>query len=432
VVSKKGNGQGGNIIIKREEIIEGGHHGGAWKVAYADFVTAMMAFFLLMWLLNATTEKQRRGLADYFAPSNAIATKTSGSGLPFGGRTPFDNGSMVSDKGAQTVKPGRSTAAVAPDDADADMSDQALAPRQIDDDGDPAPAQLARSNADDSGEDGGSKKMQSPQTEPNADDRAATADKAREERAQRVAQERANFDQAAEQMRAALQADPDLAAFAHQLSIDITPEGLRIQLLDEDRQPMFASGSTVLNDRARLIVQKIAPMIAKLPEPISITGHTDAEPYHGGGMTNWDLSTERANATRRLLAESGLADQRFKSVAGTADRDLLLPGDPRAAANRRIVIVVLRQIPASGRDTPAAAERPAAVSPTPNPARAAAGEGGDAAAPRGTVGPSGASPQATGTGVAAPAGGARTQPASPPRKSPQSPVTGAQPGARAP
>src|ERR1700710_2262427 len=95
------------IVLKKEEIIEGGHHGGAWKVAYADFVTAMMAFFLLMWLLNATTEEQRKGLADYFAPSNLMSHGVSGTGQPFGGRTAFDDGTLISDRGALEVTDGK-------------------------------------------------------------------------------------------------------------------------------------------------------------------------------------------------------------------------------------------------------------------------------------------------------------------------------------
>src|ERR1700677_4491303 len=93
------------VIIKKEEVVEGGHHGGAWKIAYADFVTAMMAFFLLMWLINSTTEDQRRGIADYFTPSNAWSHASSGSRLPFGGHTPFDHGDMLSDRGAESVRP---------------------------------------------------------------------------------------------------------------------------------------------------------------------------------------------------------------------------------------------------------------------------------------------------------------------------------------
>jgi chemotaxis protein MotB len=126
------------------------------------------------------------------------------------------------------------------------------------------------------------------------------------------------------------------------LAIDQTPEGLRIQLLDEEKQPMFATGSATMNDRAKLLLQKIGPVLSKLPEPVSIAGHTDAAPYKGDGKSNWDLSTERANATRRLLTEVGLQEGRIRSVTGNADRELLLPADPLAAANRRIAIVVLR------------------------------------------------------------------------------------------
>ncbi len=363
------------IVIRREEVVEGGHHGGAWKVAYADFVTAMMAFFLLMWLINATTEAQRRGLADYFTPNNILSHSNSGSGRPFGGRTPFDDGSLVSDRGAMTVVPGKSTAAVAPDDMDAPMSTQDVQPRSQDStDGDPAPAQRAergatvgdrnagsgasRATIDAAGEDGsrapgadlgwttGSENGRAGTGVAGSDQKrtadAAAARKAAAETAAREKAEKASFEQATQQIREAIRADPALAAIAKQIAIDQTPEGLRIQLLDEDRLPMFPTGSSTLNDRARLVLQKISPILAKLPEDISISGHTDAAPFHGGDRSNWELSSERANATRRLLVDAGLAEGRFRSVTGNADRDLLLPADPLAAANRRIAIVALR------------------------------------------------------------------------------------------
>jgi chemotaxis protein MotB len=137
--------------------------------------------------------------------------------------------------------------------------------------------------------------------------------------------------------------DPALADLARQLSIDMTPEGLRVQIMDEEQQPMFATGSAVPNDRARLLLQKVAPVLMKLPQPISIAGYTDAAPFPGPGRTNWELSAERANATRRLLVDGGLPEGRIQSVTGHADRDPLLPADPLAAANRRIAIVVLRE-----------------------------------------------------------------------------------------
>ncbi len=363
------------IVIRREEVVEGGHHGGAWKVAYADFVTAMMAFFLLMWLINATTEAQRRGLADYFTPNNALSHSNSGSGQPFGGHTPFDDGSLVSDRGAMTVIPGKSTATVAPDDADSPMSTGDVQPRSQDTaDGDPTPVNRAERGATvgdrnagpgasgttigAGGEDGrrasgpdqgrttanenGRAGIAAAGSDPKRDADAAAARKAAVAKAAGEKAEKAAFEQAAQQIREAIQADPALAAIAKQIAIDQTPEGLRIQLLDEDHLPMFPTGSSALNDRARLILQKIAPILAKLPEDIAISGHTDAAPFHGGDRSNWELSSERANATRRLLVDAGLAEGRFRSVTGNADRDLLLPADPLAAANRRIAIVALR------------------------------------------------------------------------------------------
>ncbi len=383
-MAKKPDGGKRPIIVRREEVVEGGHHGGAWKVAYADFVTAMMAFFLLMWLLNATTEAQRRGLADYFTPNNLMSHTNSGSGQPFGGRTPYDAGSLISDRGAMTIAPGKSTATVAPDDADEPTSSVEVQPRLRDDgDGDPASAQVATRGTALAGMSGGAGRVageggadgtrpdaqrdagalartgqdqMSPQDHAGADaaarlhaavtakDKAARDQADKAERAEKAAEqaEKAAFDKAAGQIRDAVRSDPTLSVIANQIAIDMTPAGLRIQLMDEDRLPMFPSGSATPNDRAQLILHKIAPILARMPEQISVSGHTDATPYRGTDKTNWELSAERANATRRLLVESGLPESRLRSVSGNADRDLLLPADPFAAANRRIAIVALR------------------------------------------------------------------------------------------
>ena len=161
-------------------------------------------------------------------------------------------------------------------------------------------------------------------------------------RAEAERQEKVAFEAAAQQIRDAVKADPALADLGRQLAIDMTPEGLRIQIMDEVKLPMFATGSADPNERARLLLQKVVPVLAKLPQAISIAGHTDAAPFAGTGRTNWELSAERANATRRLLVEGGLPDGRFRSVTGNADKDPLLPADPLAAANRRIAILVLR------------------------------------------------------------------------------------------
>jgi len=171
-------------------------------------------------------------------------------------------------------------------------------------------------------------------------------------RAEQERQERAAFEAAATQIREAIQSDPALADLARQLAIDITPDGLRIQLLDEDRQAMFATGSATPNDRARALLLKITPVLTKLPQPISIAGHTDAAPYRGTERSNWELSADRANATRRTLVDAGLAPDRIRTVTGHADRDLLLPADPLAAANRRIAILVQHTNRASGPHAP--------------------------------------------------------------------------------
>ncbi len=373
----KQNGKGPTIVIRREEIVEGGHHGGAWKVAYADFVTAMMAFFLLMWLLNATTEEQRKGLADYFSPNNIMSRASSGTGQPFGGNSATVKGSLASDRGAVQITHGKAPVVEA-DEEDVPEAAQAAPSRVRSDDPDadavPAKSEMtinaaAAGGATASQERSGNQlgtihatltpvPKGSPGGARGTDNRGAGApsgsptdfgatDAVRaptqaEIRAERARSEKAQFEAAAEQIREAVRADPALAELAGQLAIDLTPEGLRIQILDEERSPMFTSGSAVPNDRARQLLQKVAPVLAKLPEAVSLSGHTDATPFRGGERSNWELSTERANATRRLLVEAGLPESRIRNVTGNADRDPLLPADPLAAANRRIAIVVLR------------------------------------------------------------------------------------------
>ena len=334
---KKGGNEKRSIIIRREEVVEGGHHGGAWKVAYADFVTAMMAFFLLMWLLNATTSEQRRGLADYFSPTNEMSRSYSGYGAIFGGHTPNDDGTLASDRGAiqamnDEVKPSFD---VEEDDSDTPASAASIATGQPGLNTRRAVEHVAGSAAKESPKPGEQK------APPSA---AGPVNKSEAElRAELAQKEKASFDQAATQIREMVASDPALADLGRQLAVDVTPEGLRIQILDEDKQAMFASGSAVLNDRARALLMKVAPVLMKLPEKLSITGHTDATPYKGNDRTNWELSAERANATRRLLADAGLPEARVQTVSGRADRDPLLPGDPLAAVNRRIAIVVLRE-----------------------------------------------------------------------------------------
>jgi chemotaxis protein MotB len=388
MAGKRGKkGSRGGVIIKRYETAEEGHHGGAWKVAYADFVTAMMAFFLLMWLLNATTEDQRKGLADYFSPNNLMSHASSGTGEPFGGHTAFDEGALVSDRGAVQAVTGR---APVPDQTEegtdpvttsyhrAREGDGVGQGPMTDDQGaddettqpslgeagtrrPPGPGGLADARIQ------GSAKLN--RDADGADDAAAlqarseqaAAEQTAADQAQRARQEKAGFEKAAEQIKQAVRADPALADLAKQLAIDMTPDGLRIQIMDEIKLPMFPSGSATPNERARLLMQKVVPVLMRLTQPISIAGHTDAQPYPGPDRTNWELSAERANATRRLLTDGGVPEARIKSVIGDADRDPLLPADPMAAANRRIAILVLREAPSP---TPITKHVPAAASAT--------------------------------------------------------------------
>jgi chemotaxis protein MotB len=186
---------------------------------------------------------------------------------------------------------------------------------------------------------------------------AAAAERLAEQtlRAELARREAAAFERAAEQLRAAVRDDPALADLARQLLIEQTPEGMRIQILEAERQPMFALGGSAPNERARALLARVAQAVAQLPNAISIAGHTDATPFRDGpaGRSNWDLSAERANATRRLLVEAGVAEARIRGVAGHAEREPLIADQPTAPGNRRVAITLLRQAPPA--DAPQAA-----------------------------------------------------------------------------
>ncbi len=342
-----GRDGGTTIVIRREEVVAGGHHGGAWKVAYADFVTAMMAFFLLLWLLNATSEEQRHGLADYFAPTNVFGRNASGNGEPFGGRIPNSEGALASDAGVVQVQKGPAPTRI-------DLEEEGEAPPSPETAETRTPPATFQPEADrgmdaiagtgtgatlgaSAGVADNAAAPASPATPGHLPDRALRAELAR--------RERVAFEQAAEDIRAAVQNDPALADLARQLMVEQVPEGLRIQLLDADRQPMFPIGGAAPNERARALLQKVLGVAARLHNPLAIAGHTDATPFRGGDRTNWELSAERANAVRRLLAEGGIAESRIETVTGHAERSLLLPDQPTAAANRRVAITLLRRVP---------------------------------------------------------------------------------------
>lgn len=289
------------IIIKKITKVAGGHHGGAWKVAYADFVTAMMAFFLLMWLINTTTPEQKRGIADYFAPAS-VSPSTSGSGQPFGGTTPGQDG--VQGNGDASMV--RRLAPTVPQDSE--ESEQAT------------PASTSEST-------------ETPQVTQSA---MAQAQQRRED---------ALFQSAAMSLRQAMQSMPELAELSNQVIMDVTPEGLRIQLIDQEGRPMFQPGVAEPNPRAVTLLNAIAAIADRLPNRLSISGHTDSGPAGSGDYTNWNLSADRANAARAVLQEAGINDDRIYDVRGKAGSEPLYPDDPYMPGNRRISIVLLREAP---------------------------------------------------------------------------------------
>ncbi|MBV9862574.1 MAG: OmpA family protein [Alphaproteobacteria bacterium] len=331
-------GNGRPVIIKRiKKGDHGGHHGGAWKVAYADFVTAMMAFFLLLWLLNVTTDIQKRGIADYFQATLASQSH-SGAGGVLGGVSLGQPGAEVVPSTIPTLE--QTAPEMPPQNADRD------------DDNDPGQAPLGEDGTAKTG-DKGLKPDKGEGTKPQdgkaADGKpldakqAAAAEKLLRDR------EEKQFDAAEHALRQAIQDVPDLKNLADNLLIDRTPEGLRIQIVDQERLSMFPLGSSDMVDPARKLMGLVAQVVRKLPNKIAITGHTDATAYaRGGAYGNWELSVDRANASRRELLAGGIASERVARVAGVAERDPLVPDQPNSPRNRRISIVLLHDGPPPG------------------------------------------------------------------------------------
>jgi chemotaxis protein MotB len=295
------------IVIKRIKKAEHGHHGGAWKVAYADFVTAMMAFFLLMWLINTTTPEQKRGIADYFAPQS-ISQTVSGSGGVLGGKV----------MGQETAHAGGAMSVF-----------QRNSPP-------------SKNSAEKSLQNGSSQGGATP-TQGNAADSQATN---KDGQNTATSMQNGEFAHAAEAIHQAIEDNPDISALSKQVVVDQTPDGMRIQLVDQDGRPMFQQGTATPMPYTRKLLATIAKVIDRLPNRVSIAGHTEGKAFVGpNGMTNWELSAQRANAGRAILAASGLASDRIYEVAGKAGSEPLLPEDPNASANRRLSIVLMREAP---------------------------------------------------------------------------------------
>jgi chemotaxis protein MotB len=299
------------IVIKKVK----GHavhapHGGAWKVAYADFVTAMMAFFLLLWLLNVTTDIQKRGIADYFQPT--VASKSqSGAGGVLGGIAVGPPGAQQSS----AVSPSLTLSQPMLRDLSGDNDDNQ--------DGGPADASdTARGNA------------------PSLPVKKLTEAELERQIAER---EERRFAAAEFALRQAVEQLPELKGLADNLIVDRTLEGLRIQLVDQDKSPMFATGSAEPFDAAKKLIAVVTQVVERMPNRVSISGHTDATAYaFGRRYSNWELSADRANASRREFIADGLAPTRIERVVGLAEGDPLVPNDPTSPRNRRISIVLLR------------------------------------------------------------------------------------------
>ncbi len=274
------------IVVKRIKKVAGGHHGGAWKIAYADFVTAMMAFFLLMWLLGSTAKGDLQGISEYFkTPLKVALSGGSGSG---------DSSSIIKGGGQD----------------------------------------LTRSE-------GQVKKGELPAEKKVINLKAAQEEFLRIERAkelEKLKQLKVNIEKAIDN-------NPKLQKFKNQILLDITSEGLRIQIVDEQNRPMFQSGRAKLEPYTVEILHEIGQTLNEVPNKVSISGHTDAAAYGSGdkGYSNWELSADRANASRRELIAGGMAEDKIVRVVGLSSAVLFNKDDPLSPVNRRISLIVMNK-----------------------------------------------------------------------------------------
>ena len=286
------------IIVKKKRKGVEGHHGGAWKVAYADFVTAMMAFFLVMWLVTAVSKEQRAAIFDYFKNPSMEQGKSS---KPAPGQ----------------MGPGGSSSS--PINLGGGLDSPRVRLEKVKDIG--ATTAVSKTKGT-HGKDGGESDQQ-------AKEQVAEA-------------EHKKLESLMVELRAAISKSQALEPFKDQLLLDITPEGIRIQIVDAQNRPMFDIGSAHLRDYTQSILHELAPYLSSVPNRISITGHTDIRPYPGqGGYSNWELSADRANAARRALVNAGLPDEKIARVVGLSSSVLFDKQDPQNAINRRISIVIM-------------------------------------------------------------------------------------------
>jgi chemotaxis protein MotB len=297
------------IIIRKVKVHGHGHHGGAWKIAYADFVTAMMAFFMLLWILGATTEDQRKGIADYFTPTVIQMQASGGSNGLFGGR------SVVAPDGS-SARP-QTTGKRPVTQAGSDLKQTRLEPN---------PGENPQ-----------------PQGKPGSGPENGKLDG----RADAKRRDDARFEAVARKLQAKLQADPTLKGLKGQVKFVKTRDGLRIDLVERADFSMFALGTAAPTAAAGSLVQTVAHAIEDTPNHLAVRGHTDALGFkQQSGASNWSLSTTRADATRRLLMGAGIPGNRFRRIEGVADTDPYVKSAPADPRNRRISITLLYQDPA--------------------------------------------------------------------------------------
>ena len=277
------------IVIKKVKKGGHGHHGGSWKVAFADFATAMMAFFLLMWLMGSTSEEQKGAISEYFNnPSAVPGTSTVPSPTSINGPGGAST-SMIRLGGGMELH--RTAAERDPNNVVTAME--------------------------------------------------ATSAEQAEKAAEKLDAER--LQSLLDQLKQAIDERESLAKFKDQILLDITPEGVRIQIIDHERRSMFPLGSAVLEPFADNILRELTTIIDKVPNRISISGHTDVRPYGRPNYSNWELSADRANAARRSLISGGLSADKVGRVVGLASSVLLEPQAPESPINRRISIVVMNK-----------------------------------------------------------------------------------------
>jgi len=287
------------VIVRRVKKVEGGHHGGAWKVAYADFVTAMMAFFLVMWLIASVSKDQRAAIFQYFKNPS------------------MEQGKSVKPAPGQMGPGGASTSLINLGGAlDTRRSDTPLSTGL----GTPVAAIHSTANAQSA-------------TPPTTEEVARKIMEAAEHK---------RLETLMAELRQAIDKSQALKPFKDQLLLDITPEGLRIQIVDAQNRPMFDLGSAKLKNYTAEILRTLAPYLNSVPNRLSVSGHTDTTPYTAqAGYNNWDLSADRANAARRALEAGGLAPDKVAQVVGLSSAVLFDQTNPRAPINRRISIIVM-------------------------------------------------------------------------------------------